>query len=114
MTIEEQLEMRSYGSLFFLVILPMLIVLLAPRLFRLRSRLLRFSLAVIVSWIGVEWYDGTFIRPLSFNLAMQAGDDLYDGTGAGAATLVLGFVLPSIFSLIALGIEAAKLRHRSR
>lgn len=113
MTPEKQLELYGYGLWFFLIALPLLIVVLAGRFRRFRSRFLRFCLGVIIPWITVQDYDTTFIRPLLFRLARARGDMYYDGVGAGAAVSIIGLILPALVALLALGVEAIILHRRS-
>jgi hypothetical protein len=113
MNVEQQLEFFGYGYLFFLLLLPPVLILLPAWFLNWRSRFLRFCVATLVPWFGIQAYHNAFIQPLSVRLGRERGESLYDGTGASAGIFVVGFVVPVLVALVTPAAEFAIQRARS-
>jgi hypothetical protein len=103
MTIEQQWQLAGWASLLVPIGITLLFFFVCSRP---RRRGLRAALAVFVGWVGGDMFYSAAVQPICIQRARAQGDDLYDGTGGGAASLLLGWFLPLISVLLALACRA--------
>lgn len=105
MNAKQQQDLLWCGYVLILFGLPLLLMLVPLGASWLQGGFTRFCLAVFVSWSILQVYHGALIRPISFQRAREQGEMLYDGTGAGAATVILGLIVPALLGLLVLGLQ---------
>ncbi len=72
--------------------------------------------APVLVWLSLMIHQSVIAQPIACEYARRAGDEIYDGTGAGAAMLVIGLPVGFLSTAIVYGLGTAwcRILHRMK